>query len=325
MGMEFYLLVLFILFGLGLLYLSLSADLLVRGASLLARALGVGPFIVGATIVAYGTSLPEMVVNSFASFKGAGSLALGNVVGSNLMNTGLILGLAVVISPIYITRRTSKSILSVELPFNFGLTMLVGIMGLGVALGRVHGLILLVVMAAYMILTVRKGLADRKETKAAEKSSVPPSSATDYFMYTLSILCGLAGLTIAARVMVDSAIVIAQLLGMSHRMIGLTIVAVGTSLPELAAALVAAIKKEHSLILGNLVGSNLFNLGLVLGTSAMIRPILIEQDGRLFDFGFLIANAIMIGIFMMTKNRISRLEGSVLITCYLIFILLLVS
>ena len=323
--MTFYLLLFLVLFCLGLVFLTFSAELLVRGSSDLAALLGVSTFVIGATIVAYGTSMPEFMVSSLASLQGASSIALGNVVGSNLFNTGLILGIAALIYPIAVPDKLHKKLSRIETPYNLVLTLIVAVMSLGLVIGRGKGIVLLVFFCAYILIMMRNELADRKlrNQENEHKKKSKRASTKTYILLILAIIIGLVGLLASARVMVEAAIMIAGLMGISERIIGLTIVALGTSLPELAAAVAAARKKETDMVLGNLIGSNLFNLGLILGAAAAIRPISLEPKGQLVDFGFLLVNAGMITLFLISWRKINRLAGCILVGCYGLFALAL--
>ena len=288
----------------------------------MAKLLGVSPFIIGVTIVAYGTSMPEFVVSAFASVEEAGAIALGNVIGSNLFNTGLILGIAALISPIVIRKELLGQVLRLELPLNVALTVFVGAAGAAILIERWMGVALLIVFVLYMFLVLRKEWSQRGQrikNDEFQKSNIP---ASKFVLSSTATIFGLAGLLISAKLMVDSAVIIANLMGVSERIIGLTIVALGTSLPEMAAATAAAVKKQSELILGNLVGSNLFNLGLILGAASVIRPIPVES-GHFFDTGFLMLNAVLITFFIISRKKVSRAEGATLVACYLLFAILL--
>ena len=303
------------LFVVGLVILTAGGEFLVRGSSKLAEAMGISPFIIGATIVAYGTSAPELMVSAIASWQGAASIALGNVVGSNLFNTGLILGIAALISPLYIQRDMIK----IEMPFNMGFNILITGLSFLAVIARWHGAVLLILFAGYIFLAIRKEMTDRKTRKEERNPDEPKMSAGQIVLNVVFILLGLVGLFGGAKLMVDAAIIIAREFGISERVIGLTIVALGTSLPELATAVVAALKKHSELVLGNLLGSNIFNLGLILGTASIIRPIPLQGQTSLIDFGFLLVNGIMLMIFLRTGEKIARWEGGILLAFYGLF------
>ena len=209
------------------------------------------------------------------------------------------------------------------MPFFVGATFLVIAMGFGSSITRIMGGILLFVIAAYLLITLREGAKQRSEYTSSLKKEEKGLIKGDYIVLFLSIIFGLTGLAVSAKIMVDSAITIATLLGVSQRIIGLTIVAFGTSLPELAAAVAAGIKKKSDLVLGNLIGSNLFNLGMILGVSSLVRPLPVEPDGRILDFSFLGINALLVVGFLYFGKGITRTKGIFLLAFYSLFALLL--
>jgi cation:H+ antiporter len=294
---------------------------LVRGSARMAESLGISPFIVGATVVAYGTSAPEFMVSVVASFKGAPDIALGNVVGSNLFNTGLILGIVALISPVLFDQKQVR----LELLFNIGLTVTVALMALYDIIDTWMGLLLLCVFGIYIYLTLKKEISERGHR--IEDNGAPPEGMTarSFTFISIIVLLGIAGLFCGAKLMVDEAVIIARLMGISERIIGLTLVAMGTSLPEMAAAFAAALKKHSELVLGNLLGSNIFNLGLILGAAAAIAPLRLQPDRSMIDFGFLLFNALIITIFLRTGDRLLRIEGAVLCAMYGLFAACLVA
>jgi cation:H+ antiporter len=310
-----------LIFCLGLVILSGGAELLVRGSARMAESLGISPFIVGATVVAYGTSAPEFMVSVVASFKGAPDIALGNVVGSNLFNTGLILGIVALISPVLFDQKQVR----LELLFNIGLTVTVALMALYDIIDTWMGLLLLCVFGIYIYLTLKKEISERGHR--IEDNGAPPEGMTarSFTFISIIVLLGIAGLFCGAKLMVDEAVIIARLMGISERIIGLTLVAMGTSLPEMAAAFAAALKKHSELVLGNLLGSNIFNLGLILGAAAAIAPLRLQPDRSMIDFGFLLFNALIITIFLRTGDRLLRIEGAVLCAMYGLFAACLVA
>jgi cation:H+ antiporter len=304
-----------LLFCLGLVILSGGAELLVRGSARLAESLGISPFIVGATVVAYGTSAPEFMVSVVASFKGAPDIALGNVVGSNLFNTGLILGIVALISPVLFDKKQVR----LELLLNIGLTVAVALMALYDIIETWMGLLLLCVFGIYIYLTLKKEISERGHR--IEHNDAPPEGMTarSFTFISIIVLLGISGLFYGAKLMVDEAVIMARLIGISERIIGLTLVAMGTSLPEMAAAFAASLKKHSELVLGNLLGSNIFNLGLILGAAAAIAPLRLQPNRNMIDFGFLLFNALIITVFLRTGNRLQRIEGAVLCAMYGLF------
>ena len=305
-----------LLFCLGLVILSGGAELLVRGSARLAESLGISPFMVGATIVAYGTSAPEFMVSVVASFKGAPSIALGNVIGSNLINTGLILGIVILISPVLFDRKKIR----LELLLNIGLTVAVAIMALHGIIETWMGLVLLGMFGIYIFLTLKREITERSRRIEKEGNPAEGMTARSFAFTSIIVLLGIVGLFYGAKLMVDEAVVIARLLEISERIIGLTLVAIGTSLPEMAAAFAAALKRHSELALGNLLGSNIFNLGLILGAAAAVAPLRLQSSRSMIDFGFLLVNALVIAVFLRTGYRLSKIEGAVLCIMYGLFI-----
>ena len=291
----------------GLVLIVLGADWLVDGASGVARRFGLSEFVIGLTIVGMGTSAPEMVVSFIGAFQGNADIAIGNVVGSNIMNTLLILGLTALILPMAVTPSNRKR----DIPVNLGMTMLLIILGLeytlfrlGTANGLSHmdGAILLTVFVLYMWSCFKTGKADAEDTPAKRRS---------IGLCILMIAAGLAGLIFGGNLFVDNATELAHTMGVSDKFIAITILAGGTSMPELATCVVAAAKKKGQLALGNIIGSNVFNILLILGGSALIHPLSFEHITYV-DLGVLLASALVLvsSLFIGEKNKIDRLDGA---------------
>ena len=291
--------ILYLILGLGLIVA--GAEVLVDGSSSIARRLGVSEFVIGLTIVGMGTSAPEMVVSFIGAFQGNADVAVGNVIGSNIFNTLLILGVTAMILPITITKANRR----VDIPVNIAVAVLLVVLGLtgGRVLSRLDGIILLILFAAYMAFQF---INDKKES--AEEAQ--DAKTRGVFVSILFILGGLAGLIFGGRLFVDSATELAYYIGVSDKFIAITVLAGGTSLPELATCIVAAIKKKGQLALGNIIGSNLFNILLILGGSAIITPLSFEHIDP-FDIGILIASTLMLllSIFTGRNSRIGRGDG----------------
>ena len=292
----------------GLVLVVFGADYLVEGASAVARRFGLSEFVIGLTIVGMGTSAPEMVVSFIGAAQGNADIALGNVVGSNIFNTLLILGVTALILPIGITPSNRKK----DIPVNIFVTVLFLALGLkhtlfGLGgedgLGRWDGAILLLLFIGYMVMCFRQ---PKEESQAAEgKKPLKLGWAL------LMIAGGLAGLVYGGNLFVNSATDIAKSLGVSDKFIAITLMAGGTSLPELATCVAAAAKKKGQLALGNIIGSNLFNILLILGGSALIHP-LSFQDITWVDAGVLLASALVLltSCLVGRRNQVDRLDGA---------------
>lgn len=306
----------------GFILLVWAADRLVTGASAMARNLGVSPLMIGLTIVGFGTSAPEMVVSAMAALRGNPSLAIGNAIGSNIANIGLILGLTALIWPLRVEATTLRR----EFPV-LGVAMLITVALMwNLAFSRIDGAILagclVLVIAGMIVIGLRAGRQDPMvESLAAEVPERMPSARAGMW-----IVFGLALLPLSSHVLVSGSISLATLLGISEAVIGLTIVAFGTSLPELAAALVSAFKKEDDIAIGNIIGSNLFNLLGVLGIAALLHPMTIEPFLLYRDVSmmFLITAVLLVLIWRPHGARsISRASGGFLFALFAGYIALI--
>jgi cation:H+ antiporter len=310
----------------GLVLILMGANWLVDGASSIAKKTGMSEFIIGLTIVGIGTSTPEMVVSFISSIKGQTDMAIGNVVGSNIFNTFVILGITALISPLVITKESLKR----DLPLNIlvtGLLILLGmkstIFGFGSDnLTRVDGIIMLAIMFLYFRLLLRKP-KDGTELQGVEE----PEEATKVFSTGKSIvfiLLGLLGLVFGGRIFVNSATEIAVHYGMSQKFIALTIMAAGTSLPELATSVVAAVKGRGQLALGNVLGSNISNILLILGGSALIHPLSFSSMNPI-DLGLVMIGAILMltSAYTFKSFKLDRIEAAILLFLYLGYMTLL--
>lgn len=299
--------IVFLLVGLALIVF--GADYLVEGASSIARRFGLSEFVIGLTIVGMGTSAPEMVVSFIGAVHGNADIAIGNVVGSNIMNTLLILGVTALILPMAITPSNRKR----DIPMNILITVLLIVLGLEYTifrfgadgLSRLDGGILLAVFLVYMYLSF-------KEKKTEEEQS--GNKQRNIWLALLMVVGGLAGLVFGGNLFVDSATAIAKALGVSDKFIAITILAGGTSMPELATCVVAAAKKKGQLALGNIIGSNIFNILLILGGSALIHPLSFAGMNYV-DLGVLLVSALALlsALFVGRKNEIDRLDGGLFV------------
>jgi cation:H+ antiporter len=297
---------------LGLVLLFAGGEWLVRGSAALALRLGLKPLVVGLTVVAFGTSAPELVVSIKAALADRGAIAIGNVVGSNSLNIGLILGLTALIFPL----KVQLQILRIDQPIMLGVTVLAVAFLADLHVGRIEGGILLAGLLAYVTFTVISALrtVPSAEVSAEFAEAMPPIRGNIWRDLAL-IAAGLVALIYGSRYLVLGAVDLARGFGISEAVIGLTIVALGTSTPELVACLVAAIKKEPDIALGNIIGSNIFNILGILGASALVRPL----DGagiQRVDLWVMLAFAAVLLPILFTGRRMSRGEGALLLAGY---------
>ena len=290
----------------GLALIVFGADWLVDGASGIARRFGLSEFVIGLTIVGMGTSAPEMVVSFIGAIQGNADIAIGNVVGSNIMNTLLILGVTALILPMVITPSNWKR----DIPMNILITVLLIVLGLEYTLfhigmnglTRVDGAILIALFVGYMVLSFKGNKPDEEDSPAKQRS---------VWLCLLLIAAGIAGLAFGGNLFVNNATELARALGVSDKFIAITILAGGTSMPELATCVVAAAKKKGQLALGNIIGSNVFNILLILGGSALISPLSFEHITYV-DLGVLLVSALALltAGFVGRKKMIDRLDGT---------------
>ncbi|MDT0633126.1 calcium/sodium antiporter [Rubrivirga sp. S365] len=290
----------------GLALLVAAASALVRGAAALALRLGLTPLVVGLTVVAFGTSAPELVVSVQAALAGAGGIAVGNVVGSNVANIGLILAVAVLVRPI----ASDPALLRRDLPALVAATALAVALLWDRALGRGEGTMLLVGLVAYLVWSVRTA---RREQAAVELPVAAPAGPA--WRDALFVVAGLGGLVWGADLFVGGAVRLAEAAGVSNAVIGLTVVAVGTSLPELATTVVAAARGEGEIAAGSVVGSNLFNLLGILGVGALVEP-LVAPGLRPVDLAVMAAFTVALVPMMLSGRRLVRAESGVLLAGY---------
>lgn len=321
----------YIMLIVGFFFLVKGADWFVGGCSSVAKLLHVPTIIIGLTIVAFGTSAPEAAVSITAALKGSNDIAIGNVVGSNFFNLLVVVGLCAVIKPM----KISKDILKKEFPQSILVGVLLLILSLDMwifkapsnTIGRIDGLILLILFAGFVFIQVRNALKAMKSSKNNADGLV--LEAAEVEVHTLSplksilfIIIGLALVIAGGDFVVDSATAIARSFGLSEAFIGLTIVAFGTSLPELVTSIVAAKKGENDLALGNVVGSNIFNILLVLGASAAVHPVTVAMDS-IYDLIILTVVSLITYGFARIKFEINRLEGVLMVAMYAAYVVYL--
>lgn len=303
------------LFFVGLLVLYLGAEGLVQGASSIALQYGIRPVVVGLTVVAIGTSMPEFVVNFFATFWGESTLALGNIIGSNISNIGLILGTCALALPLTVT----PGILRREYPAMLGAMFLFFGTALDGEIGAMDGTVMVVVLAglaSYLFYDARRTSTSAilDEVEDDLQSADPQMSGLAKAAYVVG---GMAGLTLGARLMVDNALAIADVLDISNVDIGLTIVAIGTSLPELAASMVGTLRHEADMSVGNVMGSNVLNVLFVVGTLSIMEPIPVDAHALNVHFPVMLAFCLLFLPLAWRTHQISRLKGSVFLISFL--------
>lgn len=308
----------------GLALLVWSADRFVDGAAATARHLGMPPLLIGMVIIGFGTSAPEMVVSAFAALQGNPGIALGNAYGSNITNIGLILGLTALISPIAV----HSSVVRKELPILIAVTLLAVALLLTGEITRLDAWIFLGVFAVLMAWSIWQGLRQRSDALSGEVTESLDQEQMALSRALFWLLLGLIVLVLSSRVLVWGAVEIALQLGVSDLIIGLTVVAIGTSLPELASAIAAARKGEHDLALGNIIGSNLFNTLVVVGIAGAIQPMVVPPEVIWRDMlvmGLLTLLLFVVSYGFRGPGRINRLEGLLLLLCYLGYLGYLIS
>jgi cation:H+ antiporter len=298
----------------GLVLLVLGAESLVRGASKLASSLGVPPLIVGLTVVAYGTSTPEVAVSLQAALAGQADIALGNVVGSNIFNVLFILGLSAVIAPLIVSRQ----LVWMDVPIMIGVSVLLLLMALDGRVSRLEGGVLVLGIVGYTVFLIRQARQERNAAREAADGAggegprpAPASMVRTWVVNLACIAAGLGLLVLGARWFVESSIAIARLMGVSELVIALTIVAAGTSMPEVATSIIASIRGERDIAVGNVVGSSIYNLLAVLGLAALIAPggVAVAPAALDFDIPVMVAVAVACLPIFVTGHLIARWEG----------------
>ena len=304
------------LIAVALLVLFAGAEGLVRGSAALALRAGLSPLVVGLTVVAFGTSSPELVVSVEAALAGQGDIAVGNVVGSNSFNIGIILGLTALICPIPVQLR----VLRVDAPLALAAAVLLPVLLMDAAVGRVEGAVLFAGLVGYLLWNVRA--AGRPGESASVEEAQVPGSGQAVMVSVAFAIGGLLLLVLGSRLLVDNAVSLAQALGVSEAVIGLTIIAAGTSMPELATSAVAALRRQPDIAIGNVIGSNVFNVLGILGISSLVAPL---QAGGVsaLDYGFMVGFTVLILPLLYTGRLLHRVEGLLLLAGYAVYLWLL--
>lgn len=298
----------YLLLLVGVLLLLIGGDFLVKSAASLAKKLNISPFLIGVTVVSFGTSAPELIVSLKAAFNGSSGIAIGNVIGSNVANLALVLGITVLIRPVVLDSK--------KLQFAWFAMLVASLMFFGFSLDgildRLDGFFLITGLILFLILSIRKrddSFADEELEKTLKTNLIPV-----YF------ILGAAGLYYGSELLVDNAITIAKSFGISEFIIGVSVVALGTSLPELVTSVIAILKGQSSISVGNLIGSNVFNIFAVLGITSAVNPL--EADSFLIaiDLPIMLGVTLLTGVFLMVSKQLGRIEGLLLITIYIIYI-----
>lgn len=307
-----------IIFLIGLTALYFGSEWLVKGSSRLAKSLHIRPIIIGVTIVAFASSAPEAVVSLVAALKKNSDIALGNILGSVIANIGLVLGFSAIISPL----RVQLSVIRKELPIMMGATILFYLMALNLSIGFGEGLLLFMGIILFITYSVYQGLKEKDKNQLVEKEyeKFLKGKKDKRIKFILLSLVGLILIIGGANLLIKSAIFLAQKFGVSELIIGITLVAVGTSMPELAISAVAAYRKEADISAGNVIGSNIFNIFFVIGAVAMIHPLIIEKNILGFEFPAMLVFSLLLLWMMKTNLTLSRTEGVILLGLYILFL-----
>ncbi|MCR9300206.1 calcium/sodium antiporter [Vibrio fluvialis] len=301
----------------GLVLLVWSADKLVFGSAALARNIGISPLVIGMTILAMGSSAPEMMVSATAALDGKTDTAVGNVLGSNIANIALILGITALIKPLSI----SSTVIRRELPLMIAVTLLAGALLWDNHLGFYEGILLFVLFAAFILAMLKISRSEQKngDTLLEEHESEIPEGVSNW-KAVMWVVIGLVLLPLAASLLVDNSVIIAKYFGMSDLVIGLTIIAIGTSLPELAASLAGVLKGEDDMAVGNIIGSNVFNILAVMGLPGILNPSVLSSHAMGRDFWVMLAVSLLLVLMALGKSRsINRIEGTILFAAFLAY------
>ncbi len=296
----------------GLVLLYAGSEFLVRGAASTALLLSIRPVVVGLTVVAFATSAPELLVSLVASVRGAGGISVGNILGSNVINIALVLGISAMIKPITINRQ----IVRFDLPYMLCSSLVFWILCMDGYIGYGDGVVLLVLLVVFLFI----GIKNSKEKNGQKR--IRESSPRAIFINCLIMVAGLAGLAKGAEMVVQSAIVMARGIGLSEAFIGISVVALGTSLPELATSAVAASRGESDLSVGNVIGSNLFNICLVMGVVGILNPLPVEKDLLTFEFPCMVGIAMLFALIAILKGQMGRKTGVGLVVFFVCYLLI---
>lgn len=306
-----------VLFVVGLVLLVAGAEVLVKGASRLAAGFRISPLVIGLTVVAFGTSAPELAVSSGAALSGQGDIALGNVLGSNIFNVLFILGLSALIAPLVVSRQ----LIRLDVPIMIGASLLVILLSLDGRLGRFDGILLFILVVSYTLFLIISSRRANTPTDAADLGVPDAEHSGSALMNVLFVAGGLVMLVLGARWLVNGAVVMATSMGVSERVVALTIVAAGTSLPEVATSVIASIRGQRDIAVGNVVGSNIFNLLAVLGVASFLAPAGIAVSEAVLRFDMLVMFAVALACLpiFISGMRINRWEGLLFMAYFVVY------
>ena len=305
-----------IILSLGMLFA--GAEMLVKGSASVAARAGLTPLMIGLTVVAFGTSSPELAVSLEAAFRGQGDVAVGNVVGSNIMNIAVILGVSAMICPIVVHLQLIK----IDVPIMIAVTLLMPLLLLDGRMGRVEGGFLFAGIVLYIIMSFRLARKETSSEVAIEFEQGVPKMSRHWVFDLLLIAGGLSALGFGSHLLIDNCLQVARAFEISEAVIGLTVIAFGTSVPELATSIVAAVRRQPDIALGNVVGSNIFNILAILGATTLVSPIAVHGI-RIADYAMMDGVALLFLPILVTGLRLSRLEGAILLGmygCYLYYL-----
>jgi len=300
----------------GLIVLIVGGDYLVRGSSSIALRLHLSPLVVGLTIVAFGTSAPELVISIQSALKGSPDIAMGNVIGSNICNLALVLGLTSVIRPV----KVQVNSIRIDWPMTMGASLLLYLMIREGYLGRIEGILMVFILTIYLFFTIRQSRKVILASKAEDEEEIPDTPHKQIWKDIVFIMLGCVGLYYGSEWFVGSAKGLALSLGVEERVVGLTVVALGTSLPELATAAVASYKGQTDLALGNLMGSNIFNILSILGITSIIQDIHVHELILNKDIIWMLLITLMILPLMVIRREVGRIDGLILLIVYTVYI-----
>ena len=295
----------------GMVFLYFGAELLVKGSANLALRCGVSALVAGLTIVALGTSAPELVVSIKAGLDGLGDIAVGNVVGSNIFNIAVILGISAIVRPM----KVHLNVLRVDTPVMLAASVLLLAVLYDQKVSRVEGLVLFIGIIAYIVFTIISARRAGETKVDFPVEQIIPEKKVSAVLDIIFVVGGLGLLIVGSRFFIDGAVDLARFIGVSEAVIGLTIVAVGTSLPELATSVIAALKKEEDIAIGNIIGSNIFNILAILGTSSLVNPLSAAGVSQISLY-FMLGTTVLLIPFMRTGFVLNRIEGLLLILIY---------